>query len=163
MKLRNIIFISAALLSGSLFAESGPPKVSATPNAAHPANAANTANVAKTIKTLPPAEPEVPLSVFVFDSTKNPSSGVDVTQNGKLWGSCKWGDINAQPVSGQPATKVCKFAAPRGTKVNLTQLPGSVQIAGWQCNPAGSGACYKTPAFELAREGHIEAAFNIKP
>jgi hypothetical protein len=155
MILRNIVLVSAALFSCNLLAQSGPRVGTVTPNA--------TANAAKLIKPLPPAEPEIMLSIFVFDPTNNPNSGVDVTQNGKMWGNCKWSGVNAQPVAGQPSTKLCKFSAPRGTKVALTPLPGSPAVAAWQCNSSGSGMCYKAPAFELARDGQVEAAFNIKP
>jgi hypothetical protein len=161
MILRNIVFIGAAIFSGNLLAQASPPKAVVTPNAALAPNAA--VNTGKLIKPPMPAEPEIKLSVFVFDGTNNPASGVEVTQNGNMWGNCKWGGINAQPVSGQPSTKLCKFSAARGTKINVTPSPGSPTLAGLQCNPSGTGACYKTQAFELLRDGHIEAAFNIKP
>nr|WP_295770014.1 hypothetical protein [Rhodoferax sp.] len=155
MILRSIIFIGAVVFSCNLLAaQPVAPAAVLAPNANTP--------IAKVIK-LPPAEPEVQLSIFVFDSTSNPNSGVEVTQNGKMWGSCRWGGLNAQPVTSQPATKLCKFSAPRGTAINLTQSPGGSTLAGFQCNAAGTGMCYKTAAFTLARDGQVEAAFNIKP
>lgn len=122
-----------------------------------------TVNAAAVTKPQLPVEPEINLSVFVFDAGNNPNNGVEVTQNGKMWGNCKWGGVNAQPVPGQSSTKLCKFATARGTKISLSASPGSAPVAAWQCNSTGSGACYKTPTFELLREGQIEAAFNIKP
>ncbi len=159
MNLRTIVLVSTALLSCNLFAQSGPKTAIVAPNV----TTNTTANAAKLVKPLPPVEPEIQLSIFVFDPTNNPNSGVEVTQNGKMWGNCKWGGVNAQPVPGQTSTKLCKFATYRGTKVNLTQSAGSPNVAAWQCNSTGTGACYKSPAIELLRDGQIEAAFNIKP
>jgi hypothetical protein len=154
MILRNIVLISAAFVSCHLFAAQ--PVASTT-------TVAPNVNTAKLIKPLQPVEPEVLLSIFVFDPTSNPNSGVEVTQNGKMWGSCRWGGLNAQPVSGQPSTKLCKFSASRGTQVNLTPSPAGPALAGLQCNSSGTGMCYKSASFALARDGQIEAAFNIKP
>ncbi len=159
MILRNLILVSAALIGCNAFAvqtsASAPATSMVAPNV--------TANAAKLTKPQLPVEPEVLLSIFVFDPTNNPNSGVEVTQNGKMWGSCRWGGVNAQPVAGQTSTKLCKFSAPRGTKVGLTPSPAGPQLAGLQCNSSAPGMCYKTASFELARDGEIEAAFNIKP
>ncbi len=154
---KNAFFICAVLLNSNLIAaQPAPPTAMVAPNM--------TASAVKLTKPVaPPAEPTIQLSVFVFDAANNPNSGVEVTQNGKMWGNCKWGGVNAQNVSGQPSTKVCKFSAPRGTTVGVTQSPGSPQLAALQCNGNAPGMCYKTASFELLRDGEIEAAFNIKP
>jgi hypothetical protein len=47
--------------------------------------------------------------------------------------------------------------------VGLTPSPSGSALAALQCNSSGSGMCYSTSAFALARDGQIRAAFNIKP
>lgn len=124
---------------------------------------------APTPPSTPQPQPEIKLDVYLFDSSKSGKAGVEVQKNGGLWGNCKWDGPNAKPVkiAVEGATvdaKLCKFAAPRGTKVTLSQSPGATtNLSAIICATGVGGMCCNQFNFELQRDGQAVGAFGYKP